>query len=270
MLSLGGQLKTVNISLYVSLIIWTFLFRPSFAETISSNEIASNHAEQIAHQLIAFNSVSINLSQENGIFYNMIATREVKNCIDKLHTEFHLNADESYKNLLLQQLEAVTDRSNQSVHDVFQRMLSLDDLILISAYTGNYYQPVNSTLWKKKNINKIECFVRDLRKSLKKFPNYIGEVYRGTNLPKNILKEHRPGNIVVYNAFTSASIGGISEIFRDQPVWIKIHSLHAKDISDFNEDEGEVIFNPGTQFKVLTRKEATDLDPIIIELQELE
>jgi hypothetical protein len=136
---------------------------------------------------------------------------------------------------------------------------------------GYYYDNINSAL-RSGDLKDYSCYIDGLKQSLRKLPEYKGWVIRGTDLPPKVLARHVPGKIVRYLSFTSATIGdGINEYFRDQPMEIKILSKHARDISDLNNDEGEVIFQPGTRFRVLSRKDPSGDDQVThISLEEIE
>jgi hypothetical protein len=129
---------------------------------------------------------------------------------------------------------------------------------------------LNKALWEGgTKASQYSNFVEVLNSALSKLPNYTGEVYRGTILPPNALAEHQVGAIVTYKAFTSASIGnGHNEIHR-----FLIHSKTGKRITPFSvfSGEEEVLFQSGTQFRIMSRSELSDKEGAVdFELDEVE
>ena len=137
-------------------------------------------------------------------------------------------------------------------------------------YTGDGYRTVNSTLRRASKqtdaVDKVEVedikdgFVPILNKGLERLRVYKGKVVRGATLPPEELKKHVVGAVVVYRAYTSTSIsngfGGLHQFV--------IHSKTGRYIDPFSASGGEreVLFKPGTAFKVLSvtkRKDGSTL-----------
>ncbi|MCM2323227.1 MAG: ADP-ribosyltransferase domain-containing protein [Oligoflexia bacterium] len=100
--------------------------------------------------------------------------------------------------------------------------------------------------------------IEAMRRGLKKLPVFRGTVRRGVSkLPAEVLAEHQEGATVTYSAFTSTSKG--QGYFLGKIVF-KIDSKSGRDldVSNFNRQEKEVIFLPGTRFKVLKREKLSE------------
>jgi len=99
----------------------------------------------------------------------------------------------------------------------------------------------------------MDLLVRTLNSALSKFPNYQGFVKRGTELPADVLGQHTKGAVVTYDSFTSTSTGPGHYNIHD----FMIFSRTGKPIMSLSkfDDEKEVLFLSGTQFKVLDRFE---------------
>jgi hypothetical protein len=133
--------------------------------------------------------------------------------------------------------------------------LSDDELFAINLYTGGAYIPVNRVLFsgavsKEPYVRYISVLVS----GLKKLPEYQGTVYRSTHeLPVSVLEKHHVGATVTYEAFTSAT-------YADYPMYMsgkhtfEIHGLTGRKILELSRtNEPEVVFLPGTKFRVLSR-----------------
>ena len=105
-----------------------------------------------------------------------------------------------------------------------------------------------------------------LNAALAKLPDHKGVVKRGSSLSPRDQARYVPGEVVVEEAFTSASterpFGGNTRFM--------IHSRHGKDIAPYSEhpNEKEVLFAAGTRFRVLDARRTGD--NMTITLKELE
>lgn len=124
----------------------------------------------------------------------------------------------------------------------------------IRFYTGAGYLEINTALRAKRQD--FDPLVETIHRGLEKLPKYQGIVRRGALLPQERLQEHQVGQIVQYDAFTSTSKGhGFSDVHR-----FVIHSKTGADLDStkINSAEQEVLFPPGTKFKVLDRRKVDD------------
>ena len=132
------------------------------------------------------------------------------------------------------------------------------------------------------NINKVlrnslkNTHYDDVKKELLKFfrqpGNYKGIVYRGTALPKNLIKDLKPGTVYLNKPILSSSKNeDIARTYleyaketKDEnliPVWFKIDVEHpqydiSKLINTYNEEE--ILIKPGSFLKVMTKKTHPD------------
>lgn len=91
---------------------------------------------------------------------------------------------------------------------------------------------------------------------------------RGGNLEPHQLEKYQPGQIVTESAFTSTSA---TAGFNGNTFFV-CRSEHGKDVSELSEnvaqDGVEILFPPGTHFKVLSReelfREGADKNTIIV------
>ncbi|CAM2742654.1 ADP-ribosyltransferase domain-containing protein [Skermania piniformis] len=100
--------------------------------------------------------------------------------------------------------------------------------------------------------------VQALINALAKLPPYVGPVFRGTNLPADIVEFYVPGILVTEFAFVSTTADPASEF----PVSteLEIFSRNGKSISALSVDpaEQEVLFPAYTTFEILGR----EVDPV--------
>lgn len=148
------------------------------------------------------------------------------------------------------------------------KILTSDEITAIYAYTAGASINLNQGLRSKdkKTLDEVADFSALIKAGLSKLPDYKGNAYRGTQLPPEILKQYKKGNTVSDPAFLSASLVGQFP----GPHRMKIKSKTGKIISPFSENpnEVEVLFAPGTQFKVIKVK----VDPgsiLVFDLEEL-
>lgn len=127
-------------------------------------------------------------------------------------------------------------------------VLSEDEKIAIYAYTLDLYKVVNSSLRKDRD-KKYSGYINLLKEALNKLPKAPGVVRRGTTLPPEVLSTYKKGGVISDKAFLSTT----DKLFPKGKHHMTIKSLSGRDISQYsmNTDEGEILFLPNTQFKVL-------------------
>ncbi|MBK7891078.1 MAG: hypothetical protein IPJ84_09615 [Bdellovibrionales bacterium] len=134
--------------------------------------------------------------------------------------------------------------------------LSPSDVLALSYYTGSGYASINSALRKPENKRselerKIAAAVTpSLNAALDKLKPYIGIVRRGAALPEDVLAEHKiVGHTIEYKSYVSTSLG----LGWQRPHLFVIHSRTGRYVAPYSSSygEAEVLFKPGTKFKVL-------------------
>ncbi|NEO85306.1 MAG: hypothetical protein F6J87_13815 [Spirulina sp. SIO3F2] len=157
--------------------------------------------------------------------------------------------------------------------------LNKDEIAGVCNYTGSRYKRMNALLrgdYKtfEENLQPGETMEEALastrqdielaNSSLDKLPAYQGEdgkppiVHRGSNLPPEVVDKYEPGQEVTEEAFTSTSTAAESAYQKNTK--FEIYSKNGKEIKNYSQypNEKEVVFPPGTKFKVLEK--TTDKD----------
>jgi hypothetical protein len=93
---------------------------------------------------------------------------------------------------------------------------------------------------------------------LEKFPPHNGSVFRGTNLPPDVLARYQPGAVVTESAFFSTTMDlnvAQSPAFAGN-VEFRILSRTGRDISSFSliPSEQEVLYQTDATFFVVNRR----------------
>lgn len=122
--------------------------------------------------------------------------------------------------------------------------------VAIRAYTHTWYGRINNALrgGAKDDASALTAS-KVLVEALNKLPSESGVFYRKSELPKNVLDEHKLGAIVEYIAFTSVSAEKFASAFTGHSFVIR--AKNAKDItwiSHFNNIERERLFVSPTSF----------------------
>lgn len=148
--------------------------------------------------------------------------------------------------------------------------LTQPEQVAIGHYTGTGYFDLNGDLFNAKQSTdaKLNGAANVLRDGLAKLPSYEGQTIRRTTLPASALEQHQVGNVVEYQAFTSATFGQ-SDVLSDNPHRLVIHSLTGKKVDWISRFplEKEVLYTSPTKFDVINRYEENGV--IHIELMEL-
>lgn len=147
------------------------------------------------------------------------------------------------------------------------------EAVSLWAYTADFYVPLNRFLRAEGGTNPgVMATVSSATSALSKLPAFEGRVHRGAWLermqnPKAFLEAHKPGEVVQYMGFTSAShdqnrafAGSIRYLIHSRTGRV-VEGLSAHDV------EQEVLFAPWTRFRVV--RVDLEASPILIELEEL-
>jgi ribosomal protein L21E len=128
-------------------------------------------------------------------------------------------------------------------------------------------QEINSLLWRGKGLSpKLTQFKEMIASALGRLPDYSGMVTRAAPIPKSALTDYEVGKVVEFKGFTSTSAGTAWNRFKGDH--FTIYGAKGKKISDFAAVAGEeeILFLPGTHFKVLSREaEGDHLDLVLVE-----
>jgi len=135
------------------------------------------------------------------------------------------------------------------------------DLVALRGYTRDeFYGPMNSALRQGDTaaLQDLDPLIRGATSALNQLPEHVGQVFRGIHTDPasaaEIATRYNPGDVVTEYAFTSTS-ADLNKSF-DGPIEMIIDSKTGRDITDisrYGDLEREVLFPPGTRFKVLAR-----------------
>ena len=147
------------------------------------------------------------------------------------------------------------------------------EMIAIRGYSSGDYEKINAALRNPaanpKLVAILKPYINLAVSGLEKLPDYPGTVYRGSKMTAEWVKKYedaaKQGTLMSDPAFLSTSYSQTqAEVFRDQPdaeakkagkipVMYTIQSKHGKRIEflSYKAREAEVLFKPGTNFRVL-------------------
>lgn len=127
--------------------------------------------------------------------------------------------------------------------------LTAVEIEALKTYTAFGYRAINSSTWK--DDKKCEGIVSTLNQALAKIPKYQSWVFRGTNLPPDIRRQHQKNKVITYKAFTSTSS---RRGWRGKDQFL-IFSKNGASIADLSSlsSESEVLFPSNTQFKIVEK-----------------
>jgi ADP-ribosyltransferase exoenzyme len=150
--------------------------------------------------------------------------------------------------------------------------LTSEDLSALDNYTGLGHEYLNDALRTGTLDASQQARVDALNRALEKLPPHGGLVYRGTDLPPEVLAQYQPGAVVTEDAFVSTSVDPAvarSPAFSGN-VEFRIVSKTGRDISSLSliSHEQEVLFPSGKQFYVITRTTDPLMGTTIIEMAE--
>jgi len=131
-----------------------------------------------------------------------------------------------------------------------------DELVALWGYTETHFMHINGSLKKGGEARKtVAPYVEKIKSALKKLPDHGGYVFRGASPRPETLQRHFEGAVVVYPAFLSASSERTiaNPDFNCAPYRFELLSKHGKLIRNYSSKphEEEVLFTPGTKFKVI-------------------
>ena len=130
------------------------------------------------------------------------------------------------------------------------------ELIAIRGYTSEDYWKLNQALRSGDPAAqaKYDTYVVAAAAGLAKMPAFQGTVFRGSKLPPDILANYQVGKTVTEHAFTSTAAAPTAAF--DGNAKFVIQSKTGVDVAKLSvyAHEQEVLFRPGTQFKVLDVK----------------
>lgn len=137
---------------------------------------------------------------------------------------------------------------------IIESVLTEDEKAALNAYISSESYTINEKLRSGITLTDEEKWIVDnLDSALGKLPKYKGTVYRSldSSMMGNLVEFwifHQPGNIVGYKAFTSTSLKTYDDRMDIQYV---ITSKSGRNITSFNPNEEEILFERDTLFRVV-------------------
>ena len=166
---------------------------------------------------------------------------------------------------LVRELDAIRNKGISRLRNG----LTIYEKTVIYYYTDSGYDIINSTL--RSNPSAIRKEPASLLLSaVRKVPMYRGVVHRTVTLTDTDRHKLVPGALISESTFVSASRSPlIAKLHADFNVRFQIRSKTSRAIESLScfPEEMEVVFLPGTQFKVLSVTERADY--VLIKMEEL-
>lgn len=135
--------------------------------------------------------------------------------------------------------------------------IPVEDLLAVRAYSARDYGRVNAALDGQGDLGAVLALIKCAASGLGALPSFVGTVYRGAVLSRQLIAHYQVGTVVAERRFTSASAlesfpeswraGACNVVFviQSRATGHSVAHLSAK------PEEHEVLFTPGTQFRVL-------------------
>lgn len=145
----------------------------------------------------------------------------------------------------------------------------IDDLVALRAYTGGHYQAMNQALrGRGGDIAQQAAIIKTASSALNDLPEFQGTTFRGTTLDAERIARYAPGTVIAEKAFMSTTTA--QDVAFSGNVRFVVNSKGAgrsvEVLSQF-ATEKEVLFGPGTEFKVLSNAldQATGMTTIFLD-----
>lgn len=157
--------------------------------------------------------------------------------------------------------------------------VNTDDLVGLREYTANGYVKMNEGLRGSRTaLKEMAPIVKTAASGLKAMPEVKGTVYRGSNMTPERLAGYKVGETISERGFTSTTqnkamvLGQTAEqSFNKNTMFVIKSKGGGKDVSMLSQypEEKEVLFAPGTEFKVLKNAFDKKLAKNVIYLEEV-
>ena len=192
-----------------------------------------------------------------------------------MQTDLARLGGKTYDSLLYQLSETRGDIDALQASDDALAEIPTEYLMGIRGYTMSGYAMLNGALrnpqTSAKDLQTYDAYIQNTTAGLDALPPYTGTVYRGTKLPQGVLDTYTKGATITERAFTSSTKSAkVLGEFRDK-VTMTITSKTGRDVSGIAHDatEQEVLFKPGTKFKVDDRVDGKTPDSASLTMSEV-
>jgi uncharacterized protein YukE len=156
--------------------------------------------------------------------------------------------------------------------------LSPADRAAIDDYTGSGYRDINGHLRNPDNPNltpaqraELQARADAVSEALEKLPARPGTTYRGVELNDDLLSRYQPGQVVTERGFTSTSTNpNVANQNFDGNTMMVVTGRSGRDMEAHTAvpGESEILYNQGTNFRVLSKTWDNDLKKWVIVLEE--
>ncbi|MEU4807677.1 ADP-ribosyltransferase [Nocardia fluminea] len=161
-------------------------------------------------------------------------------------------------------IDLVKRRGDDAASKAKNPSLTQKDIDAIRGYTvedkadpNGYYQ-LNKSLREGTVSPTQQATVDDINAALTKLPDHNGVVYRGTNLPQDVIDKYEPGKMRTEDSFFSSSSRNDGAF----PGNVEFHvvSKSGKSVDPYSAEAGEdeILFRSGTNFYV----DSKSVDPV--------
>lgn len=135
--------------------------------------------------------------------------------------------------------------------DEAKNRLSIQDF-LVFEYTSDCYKTINAS-FRNSNAKDAQLLGHQLDLVLCKKDIFQGETFRGTDLPDDVIEKYKIDEVIILPGFTSTSYSSSIACEFTKNTFFRIYSKTGRLIEKLSntEDEKEVLFRLGTQFKVI-------------------
>jgi hypothetical protein len=152
------------------------------------------------------------------------------------------------------------------------------DLNAINDYTGSGYRDINGYLRNPDNPNltpaqraELQARADAVSEALQKLPARPGTTYRGVEFSDDLLARYEPGQVVPEHGFTSTSTNpNVATGAFDGNTLMVVNGRSGRDMEAHTAvpGESEILYDQGTNFRVLSKTWDNDLKKWIIVLEE--
>ena len=154
-------------------------------------------------------------------------------------------------------IPSASDKSETTKAENFR--LTTSEQAALSSYMASSYGTINPILFSKKPLDQgMQAYKDTLDSALRRLPAHTaGKVIRYVDLPEKVADAHQAGATVCYDAYTSTSkTTGWTWTGRHR--FVIYPGKRGRAVYQINDGEGEVLFEAGTCFKVISRIDKMD------------
>lgn len=178
--------------------------------------------------------------------------------VNTFENSVKVNFQDSFKG----DVTGINERIGYNQLTAFQ--LSVEESVLINKYTGGHFIDINAGLRMPGNLPKVKAeqlgsLVKVVNSGLDQLPARAGKTFRGIEdvnqeLFEKLRDKYIPGTVVTEEAYLSTAVSKRGAFSGQVNYVIEGHSGRSIEPFSSFKNETEVLYKPGTQFKVLDVK----------------